>query len=518
MKSVSPMDSARNGFEALVKMDRTDSGKLNIPSPHGSFQRTQSFIKQILSMKADLNQLFPTEDKEKTKYSPSPSASSASSDFQCSSSRSYGMYKKKNNRSVKLAPLTPDSVSFSTPSTDVTPASSKRLSVGFSAQESPSDHSRLWQDVHSPTNDQKTLPSVHVPPPRALNPTIARNLHFAEDDELINLHSDDSSVSAVQCDEDYYNIHYTRSQDPLPRKISKPRKSVTLDALDRSFMGEPAITLAPLRSSLPNTLQSSSSETIVDEYDARSLTLPYSSASTSFSQSVDGDDEMDQRIYAPLQVRTKSYNGAGLSLEMSDVAREEDAMVSTAVKVKQSPRVSKQIAPRNTVAAMPSKEIEVEPVDDYGDDDFVDLDNDVAAQGAAESEVELFLDAYCSGKETQATTALEALSLESSSKKSVKQRKGTGIPAKKLLSMSSYDDDGEIEEFDDSDSVTEKTYRSVSQGSSGRRDGYAHGYKYATEEDDDDNEEANNNCALYSRSMDATMDPYHDDVDIIYVL
>eukprot|EP01033_Poteriospumella_lacustris_P011673 gene11673-8314_t len=499
-------------------MDRTDSGKLNIPSPHGSFQRTQSFIKQILSMKADLNQLFPSEEKEKTKYSPSPSASSASSDFQCSSSRSYGMYKKKNNRSVKLAPLTPDSVSFSTPSTDVTPASSKRLSVGFSAQESPSDHSRLWQDVHSPSNARTTLPSVHVPPPRALNPTIARSLHFAEDDELINLHSDDSSVGAVQCEEDYYNIHHTRSQDPLPRKISKPRKSVTLDALERSFMAEPAITLAPLRSSLPNMLQSSSSETIVDEYDARSLTLqPYSSASTSFSQSVDGDDEMDQRIYAPLQVRTKSYNGAGLAFEMSDVATEEEAMVSTAVKVKQSPRVAKQMAPRNAVAVMPSKEIEVEPVDDYGDDDFVDLDNDVASPGAAESEVELFLEAYCSGKETQATTALEALTLESSSKKSVKQRKGTGIPAKKLLSMGSFDDDGEIEEFDDSDSVTEKTYRSVSQGSSGRREGCAHGHKYATEEDYEDEEE-NNNCALYSRSMDATMDPYHDDVDIIYVL
>lgn len=464
MKSTSPLDSARNGFETLVKLDRTDSGKLNVPSPHGSFQRTQSFIKQILAMKTDLNALFPTENKDKTSNISCNnndinigSPGNDSSDVQYSSSRSYGMYRKRNSRSVKLAPLTPEialqsSFSSSTKSSiDVTPASSKRLTpgaVGFACpQSSPADHSRLWQEMMlSPTDQAYTQNGCY-------ETHVKRSLRFSDHDELI---SDNCSVMAVQSDDDYHNIHDRQSLPLSSFNVNRNhKKSVSMDTYD-DLISKPNV-IAPLRTPLPHIipLHSSSMDTACLQYNYHTT---ISQAPSSWSSSTDVYDEMNAPFYQ--QIRTKSFNGEGLVMDDREdvdeksieegnqttqvVVRvltddrddcEENRPVDLSIKVKKQvkhalfspfPSVSstsfvtpelmllKSFTPEDdcmiSMGTVPDYDQQADIAEDEDDNDEDLIPNDPDEDGDdAQCEVECYLQSYCLGKETSVTTALQAL-------------------------------------------------------------------------------------------------------------
>lgn len=520
MKSISPLESARNGFETLVKLDRTDSGKLNVPSPHGSFQRTQSFIKQILSMKTDLNALFPTENKDKSSnftgnnfdiYSPS----NDTSDLQYSSSRSYGMYRKKNVRSVKLAPLTPEFglqssfLSSSTKSaTDLTPASSHCLTPGMagfaSSQASPADHSRLRQEMmHSP--------SEHSSHKFSYGTTTQSSLHFSDHDDLI---SDNCSIMAVQSDDDYHYIHERQCLPPSNSSGKKNhKKSVSLDSYEDPISQVSMI--APLRAPLPHIspLHSSSTDTACLQYNYHTT---ISQVPSSWSSSTDVYDEMDIPIYE--QIRTKSFNGEGLvmkdqeDIDEKSIEREKNQITAVVVRVltddkvnneenrtvESSVKLKKQIkrtlfpsypslssASSATPVSMSHKSciseddcaVSTGTVPDYdqqaeeaeyefdNEEDLIPNDPD---EDDAQCEVERYLQSYCLGKDTSATTALQAfqqqlqeendchaksnndddydeetspINASPVSKKSVKSRKSTGKMAKKSLTITNFDDD-----------------------------------------------------------------------------
>lgn len=476
IKSISPMDSSRNGFDTLVHMDRAEAD-LNVPSPKGSFQRTQSFIKQILSMKADLNALFPTEQKDaiatpQKLISPSMASSASTSDMNYSSSRNYGMYRKKNSRSVKLAPLTPsEGSSFSSStssfcqqdlllvspssctssfsSSDITPVSSIRFRnnvVGVAENHShlqptlsPADHARLWQDMllQSPVKSNVSQKPVHgVNKILQFDEFSYSSSSINDNDELI---TDNCSVQAVQSDDDYHCLHSHQRQNKKYR--TKPiQKSLSLDNNEQQYDD-----FTSHKAVLPQIYSCGSSDTVCMPYEGENRHFLQQDMQ-SWSQSTDIYDDFSYQT-----IRTKSFNGEGL------VLNDEPPLNH---KISVPPLASNNVSMKTLVSLH----------NDYDEDDLIPVDPDEIDEAHSNQvcEVERFLDAYCSGKEKQYASAVEALSssqphegnfvddldeeleIPVMTKKSIKTRKSTGVPKKKMtLAVASFDDsDGNLDEGD----------------------------------------------------------------------